>query len=171
MDTTLAFGWDVAWKSSLLLACAGLATLALRRSSASARHLAWALATAGALALPPLALAVPAWSWAVLASREGPSPAPRDVPSPASLVPPRAVPPPVVDPAPDRGPGRPAPPPADARTDEARGGLASGVRKSDFALRPAACLLAAWWLVTAVVLAPPFFGRLSLRRLARGASP
>src|SRR4051812_49914664 len=95
LDTTLAFGWDVAWKSSLLLGCAGLATLALRRSAASARHLAWALATVGALALPPLALAVPAWRWAVLASREGASPALRDVPSPSPVAPPRAVPTPL----------------------------------------------------------------------------
>ena len=59
------FGWDVVWKSAFILGCAGLAALALRRAPAATRHLVWSLGTAGSLVLPLLALAVPAWTWAV----------------------------------------------------------------------------------------------------------
>ena len=57
---------DLAIRGTLLLAAAGLATLALRRAPASARHLAWAAAFAGMLALPLLALALPAWRVPIL---------------------------------------------------------------------------------------------------------
>src|SRR5262249_27997186 len=43
---------DVAIKATLILAAAGVAALALRRSSAAARHLAWHLGLGAALALP-----------------------------------------------------------------------------------------------------------------------
>ena len=43
---------DVAIKATLVLAAAGVAALALRRSSAAARHLAWCLGLGAALALP-----------------------------------------------------------------------------------------------------------------------
>lgn len=52
---------DLALKGMLVLAVAAVASAALRRAPASARHLAWALAFAGLLALPVLALALPAW--------------------------------------------------------------------------------------------------------------
>ncbi len=51
----------LAVKSTIVLAAAGLASLALRRASASARHLVWALAFAGLLALPLLTRALPEW--------------------------------------------------------------------------------------------------------------
>ena len=57
---------DAVWKSALLLAGAGAVAIALRRASASARHLVWTLASVGSLLLPLLALAVPAWTLAVL---------------------------------------------------------------------------------------------------------
>jgi beta-lactamase regulating signal transducer with metallopeptidase domain/protocatechuate 3,4-dioxygenase beta subunit len=57
---------DVAIKATLILAAAGVAALALRRSSAAARHLAWCLGLGAALALPVLSLALPGWSWRVL---------------------------------------------------------------------------------------------------------
>jgi beta-lactamase regulating signal transducer with metallopeptidase domain len=48
-------------RGTVLLALAALAALALRRASAATRHLAWALALSGMLALPALTLAAPRW--------------------------------------------------------------------------------------------------------------
>src|SRR5262245_54823383 len=52
---------DAALKGTALLAVAGLLALALRRASAATRHLLWALALAGLLALPVLSLLLPRW--------------------------------------------------------------------------------------------------------------
>ncbi|HYW11808.1 MAG TPA: M56 family metallopeptidase, partial [Longimicrobium sp.] len=52
--------WLVA-RGSVLLVLAALAALALRRASAATRHMAWALALCGMLALPALSLAAPRW--------------------------------------------------------------------------------------------------------------
>ncbi|HST61228.1 MAG TPA: M56 family metallopeptidase [Longimicrobium sp.] len=52
--------WLVA-RGSVLLVLAALAALALRRASAATRHMAWALALSGMLALPALTLAAPRW--------------------------------------------------------------------------------------------------------------
>src|SRR6476659_9482227 len=52
---------DAVGKVSILLGAAGLTSLALRRGSASARHLVWTLALAGALLVPALSLALPKW--------------------------------------------------------------------------------------------------------------
>jgi beta-lactamase regulating signal transducer with metallopeptidase domain len=54
-------------KSTLLLAAAGLAAHALRRGSAAARHMVWALSLGGVMALPVLALVVPGWKPGFLA--------------------------------------------------------------------------------------------------------
>jgi beta-lactamase regulating signal transducer with metallopeptidase domain len=52
--------WLVA-RATVLLVLAAVAVLALRRASAAARHMAWALALAGMLVLPALSLAAPRW--------------------------------------------------------------------------------------------------------------
>ena len=62
----VAFASDLAAKATLILAAAGAAAMALRRSSAASRHLAWCLGLGAALALPALSLALPGWSWRVL---------------------------------------------------------------------------------------------------------
>ena len=58
-------GWlplaDAILKATLLFAIAAIASLALRRGSAAARHLMWTLALVSALALPALSLALPRW--------------------------------------------------------------------------------------------------------------
>jgi beta-lactamase regulating signal transducer with metallopeptidase domain/protocatechuate 3,4-dioxygenase beta subunit len=78
-----ALALDVALKATLVLAAAGVAALALRRSSAAARHLAWCLGLAGALALPVLGLILPGWSWRVLPISAGTGRAPRaEAPAP-----------------------------------------------------------------------------------------
>jgi beta-lactamase regulating signal transducer with metallopeptidase domain len=48
-------------KATLLLALAWIATSAMRRAPAAARHLIWTLAMVGALGLPLASLLVPAW--------------------------------------------------------------------------------------------------------------
>lgn len=68
--------WLVA-RGTVLLALAALAVLALRRASAATRHLPWALALAGMLALPALTLAAPRWElpWVHVVALGAPPPA------------------------------------------------------------------------------------------------
>src|SRR5689334_1541137 len=66
---------DAVIKASLVLALTAVAAAALRRASASARHLVWTLGLMGALAAPALSLALPRWELpivrvAVLATTE-----------------------------------------------------------------------------------------------------
>jgi len=62
----VAIAIGAVWKSVVVLACAGMLVLALRRSSAAARHLVWSLALAGTLVLPLMTVALPSWAWPVL---------------------------------------------------------------------------------------------------------
>jgi beta-lactamase regulating signal transducer with metallopeptidase domain len=57
---------EAAVKGSLVLAVAFLAVIALRRGSAAARHWIWTLAAAAVLALPALAVLLPAWPLPIL---------------------------------------------------------------------------------------------------------
>jgi HEAT repeat protein/beta-lactamase regulating signal transducer with metallopeptidase domain len=52
---------DAVIKASLILAATALAAAALRRASASARHLVWTFGLLSALAIPALSLALPRW--------------------------------------------------------------------------------------------------------------
>jgi hypothetical protein len=52
---------DASLKGAILLAAAGLLTLAMRRASAAQRHLVWVLALGSTLALPMLSVLLPAW--------------------------------------------------------------------------------------------------------------
>lgn len=60
---------DATLKVTVLLATAGIATLASRRASATTRHLVWSLAVLGALALPLFSLALPSWQLRILPHR------------------------------------------------------------------------------------------------------
>ena len=66
-EPALRFALLLLAKATLLLGAAALGALALSRASAAARHLLWSLALLALLALPALALAVPAWKPAFLA--------------------------------------------------------------------------------------------------------
>ena len=85
--TTVGIPWlqaaDAVGKASLLLGAAGLASLALRRASASVRHLIWTLALVGSLVVPALSIALPRWSVPVVTI-----PAAADVAPAASATPP-----------------------------------------------------------------------------------
>src|SRR6476661_4326066 len=57
---------DTIVKATLLFLAAGLASVVLRRRSASLRHMIWTLALAGVLLLPVLSIALPRWEWALV---------------------------------------------------------------------------------------------------------
>ena len=68
-------GWTMAGlacaaKASGVLACAGVLAFAIRRRAAATRHLVWALGLAAALAVLPLAVALPRWGLPVLAASQ-----------------------------------------------------------------------------------------------------
>lgn len=73
--------WLVA-RGTVLLVLALLLTLALRRASAATRHLAWALALSGMLALPALTLAAPRWElpWVHVVPLDAPAALPAGLP-------------------------------------------------------------------------------------------
>lgn len=68
-------GWTLtglacAAKASGVLACAAVLALAIRRRAAATRHLVWTLGLAGALAVLPLAVALPRWGLPVLSGSQ-----------------------------------------------------------------------------------------------------
>jgi beta-lactamase regulating signal transducer with metallopeptidase domain len=71
---------QVAVKAALVLALAWAITLTMRRGSAAARHLVWAVALAATLALPVVRLVIPSWTVAVPESAWSAAAAPAVVP-------------------------------------------------------------------------------------------
>ena len=57
--TSLLLTWTA--KATVLLGLAWILSFALRRRSAALRHRVWAIAVVGSLALPLVALVIPAW--------------------------------------------------------------------------------------------------------------
>jgi len=78
---------DSAVKGALILVLAGAAAALLRRASAAARHLAWALAVVGLCLLPGLAVIVPHWRAPVLPLAAPSAADPSPVRDPARLTP------------------------------------------------------------------------------------
>ena len=83
LSTWLPWAGGLALKSLVLFLIAGAALLALRRASASARHLVCLLTLAALVALPVLSLTLPGWRLAVLSSPAPPAPAPPAAGGPA----------------------------------------------------------------------------------------
>src|SRR5262245_59911513 len=63
---TLTLFLTMAIKATVLLSLAWVATRAMRRAPAAARHLVWTFALVGALGLPLATFVVPAWPMAWL---------------------------------------------------------------------------------------------------------
>ena len=62
---------DMAIKGTVVLCVAGLLATGFRRASAALRHLIWALAIGGLLAIPLLSSCLPAWRISLLPARSG----------------------------------------------------------------------------------------------------
>jgi beta-lactamase regulating signal transducer with metallopeptidase domain/protocatechuate 3,4-dioxygenase beta subunit len=175
-DPWLAVLLDVALKGTLVLLTAALFALGARRASAATRHLAWALALYGLLALPVLSLALPGWQVPVLPrlTADGSSGAtgPVPVPDPAPGTPSEAG----RFPGPGfRSESRPAPQPGTDRPIVATA-LEQPVRSETVAPLPAdeahpwsAWVLAAWAGGACLVLTPMLVGLAGLWCLARKA--
>ncbi len=165
---------DIVAKATLVLAAAGAGALALRRSSAASRHLAWCLGLGAALALPVLSLALPGWSWRVLpaatetvrpiqSSSDSPAPDPAQPgTAPQSLVGIALEEEAILNAGPaGRLPSRPTAASPTQPSVPSRG-----------VLTPSWWWLWAAWLAGAVtVLSAPIAGRIALRRWAREAEP
>jgi hypothetical protein len=87
----LALLLEIATKSTLVLALAALAVIALRRGSAAARHWIWTVGAAAVVALPALSVLLPAWpipifpetaSWSYALGKVGPTDASNFAPWP-----------------------------------------------------------------------------------------
>src|SRR5262245_63045253 len=119
-SAALAFLVQAAFKGTLLLTVAALLVLALRRGSAAHRHLVWACALAGLVALPVLLALLPAWrvsapalAW-LSAGSSAPAPAPSQTatpaPAPEAAAPVTPAPSAVEPPAPTGATATPADP-------------------------------------------------------------
>src|SRR5262245_16148518 len=84
-DGTMTALWCAA-KATGVLAGAAMMALALRKRAAAARHLIWALGLAGALAVLPLALALPRWRVPVLESPNRSASAAAPAPDPVAVT-------------------------------------------------------------------------------------
>ena len=71
-------------RATVILASAGLVAAALRRSSASARHLVWVLGLVSALLVPAFSLALPRWEVPIVTIRSAPRPTSSWLPNRAS---------------------------------------------------------------------------------------
>jgi beta-lactamase regulating signal transducer with metallopeptidase domain len=168
-DTWPAFAIESALRATLATTAAAMACLALRRVSASVRHLIWASSLAGALAIPLLMLALPAWRVSIL-PRHGAQPSVAAVapvtPIPA-VEPPRAMPagvPPAsfAIRAPEVGT---SPPRLEIIPERS---LPEAPREIAWST----LLIVAWGLGAGLVLAPTLAGLASLRRIGvRSARP
>lgn len=68
---SVAIAIDLVVKTSLILGVTAVAATALRRASASARHLVWTLGLVGALVAPGLSVVTPRWQLPIVTLTEG----------------------------------------------------------------------------------------------------
>jgi len=173
----LALLADVGLKGIVLMALASLAAFAMKRSTASARHLVYLLALGGLLFLPFVSLLVPMWQLPILPASESPAvPAPRSLnaipdtpttgPAPAPKTAPMNVPTtPLPVEADKRAPVIATPTPAVPYVEE------STPVDTSTPTRVAGWLLAAWLVMVFILLFPLLAGLGALRRMTRHATP
>jgi beta-lactamase regulating signal transducer with metallopeptidase domain len=163
-----AIAMDVAIKATLVLAAAAVASLALRRSSAAARHLAWCVGLAAALAMPVMALALPGWDWRILpagADDGHPTPTSTDhslAPLPAEAIHSMHY----LDESEFEMTDDAEAEPATRPTVPAPDGLTWRIPAPSWSW-----LWAVWLAGALAVLSTPMAGRIALRRLTRDAAP
>jgi hypothetical protein len=74
---------QAAARATVILAATGMVATALRRSSASARHIVWVLGLVGALLVPAFSLALPKWEVPIVQIPSSRGPAVGNLPSEA----------------------------------------------------------------------------------------
>jgi hypothetical protein len=174
-----ALAADVAIRATLVLGAAAVAALALRRSSAAARHLAWCLGLGAALVMPVMSLALPGWDWRILpaAGDDGlpsrtstaHSPAPRS--TSASLAP-QALDELALEE--EQAPRDAAPATGRPRRPTVSAPIATPAGRWWRVRVPApswSWLWATWLAGALAILSTPLAGWIALRRLARDAGP
>lgn len=153
-------------KSTLILAGAGLISLASRRSSAAARHAVWTSALTAILALPLLSASLPEWSWSVLPAPTAPVVEPAaHIDSQSITTPDRIAPRPPEITAEATPAALPAPAPV--RAVAASTSIPVPVRSSQ-SVWP--WIAGIWMFGACVVLSVPMFGRILLGRTIRRAN-
>ena len=152
-----AAGPASAAKAAGLLAVAGLVARSLRGRAAATRHLVWCLGLAGALAVPPLTLAMPRWGVPILSAAAG---APEAAPRPVEGL--------ATDPADAASAGPIGVDPADPTT-PTPASLAPSPGSTSWSIAPSSWLIAAWGAGTAAVLAWYAIGWATIWRLGRRA--
>ncbi|MCX7045526.1 MAG: hypothetical protein NTX50_08600 [Candidatus Sumerlaeota bacterium] len=162
---------DAAIKGAFILALAGALTIFMRRASAAMRHLIWAGAVAGALALPVLSALLPEWrvlpGWisgetaiaAPLMPETDAQPAPASAPLAIESAAPMILSQPI------HSPSAPEPPRAFAATPVTKTPLMDWLAKLQW--REWAIMI--WLAGACVFLAPMIIGAISLRRIRRRA--
>ena len=173
---------DSAAKGVIVLALAWMIALILRRSSAAARHLIWALALVGLLLLPVLSVSLPKWQIPVLPGTTMPAKAKEN-----AIALPQA---PVVQPTEVRqvtkatqetqAAGDPSKNPPSNSGNDTGGAISPPVNDiaADYAAAsPSTALplgfwvIAAWFAVAAVLLIPLAAGIVFVKRLVRRSEP
>jgi HEAT repeat protein/beta-lactamase regulating signal transducer with metallopeptidase domain len=166
-STAFTFLIEIALKGTLLLILAAMLVLALRRGSAAYRHLVWACALAGLVALPIMLAALPAWrvsapalAWLAPTSHSVETTGEAEVVSPAS-------PSDAATPAPE--PQQPSLEPAAPTHRETRTILAPAPDKAPIPWPAVALML--WAIGALAVLFWFMAGHARLRMFAGGARP
>jgi beta-lactamase regulating signal transducer with metallopeptidase domain/HEAT repeat protein len=166
-------------KGTVLLAGAALVVRLLRGASAAYRHLVWACALVGVVALPALLAALPAWrvsapalSWLAPNSHREPTLAIAHEPAAARDAIPSTTP--EANPEAklaEEPSGKPTTPPETRRTPDGMPALGGDALAGSGALSWPALALALWTIGAIVVLGAFVAGHLELRRLLRGTRP
>jgi beta-lactamase regulating signal transducer with metallopeptidase domain len=161
--TVLPAVLDAAIKTVIILVVIAIATVAMRRSSAAARHLVWFLGSASLLALPLLAVSLPKWhalpNWATTStavSMNSASSAPTVAPAPSVQ--------PIAPATSTRA--EPVTAPADSAVrNSVPADPPVGAGRSRFYFTWQSWLLLIWMIGAAAVLVKTLFGFFSLARL------